>query len=1102
MSSSSRADAEAARLAELQRYDLAAAGPDQALEDLAALAAQMCGVSMAAVAVAAPDGQWMRSGAGRDSTLPPGIPCPAPIDDPAVFVVPDTVDDARFAGSVWVESEPRIRFYAAAPLVTPGGHIIGTLSVMDRAPRDLAAPARQALAVLGRQVMAQLNLRRQAADLAARERLLAAIVESEPECVKLLGPDNCLLMMNRAGLEMIEADSLADLGARSVLPLIAPADRPAFKALTAAVFRGESGTLTFELIGLKGSRRWLETSATPLRDDEGAVTALLGITRDITSRRRAEADLHENEERLRLALDAARMGTYDWDVASDRVTWSRGHEQLWGYAPGEFSGTFAGFAERVHPDDLPAIRDLIRECMDARRPFDHEFRIVWPDGRVHWVHSRGEFAFDGATAVRMRGVTSDVTGRRAVEDELRLSNERFEFVGRATNDAVWDWDMTRGTVVWNEGFQRLFGYRPEELEAGVESWTARLHPDDRTRIRESVTAVLEGGSNSWSGEYRFRRRDGGYADVLDRGFIIRDGAGTAVRMVGAMLDVTARKHAEGRIRHLNRVYAVLTDVNQLIVRVHRSEVLLETACRIAVDTGGFRMAWIGMIDDVSGAFGIRAHAGADEGTLRVLQGLLAGGIETGCAFTHTALQTAQHCVCNDIARDPRAAPWRDAALARDYRAMAAFPLQRDGRVIGTFNLYASEEGFFDADEVRLLDDLAADISFALDLHARERQREQLEEQFRQAQKMESVGRLAGGIAHDFNNLLTVISSTADLATETLPLSSPLHADLDQISAAAGRAADLTRQLLALSRQQILKPEILNLSEVAGRMEGMLRRVIGEDIELVFDLDASPGSIRADPGQIEQVMLNLAVNARDAMVDGGTLRIETADVAPGSLDDPSMPEQAYVMVCVSDTGAGMEDAVRERIFEPFFTTKEIGKGTGLGLSTVYGIVKQSGGSISVSSEPGKGTTFSLYFPRVDASPGAADRTGMTAAPHGTETILLVEDELVLRGLARRILSGAGYHVLEAASGPAALEVLQAHDGPLHLVLTDVVMPGMNGRELADRLKALRRDLKVLYTSGHTDDAIFRHGVLDDPRRFLGKPYRPAELKAKVRQVLDE
>jgi len=385
------------------------------------------------------------------------------------------------------------------------------------------------------------------------------------------------------------------------------------------------------------------------------------------------------------------------------------------------------------------------------------------------------------------------------------------------------------------------------------------------------------------------------------------------------------------------------------------------------------------------------------------------------------------------------------------------------------------------------------------------ERMELEAQFRQVQKMESVGRLAGGIAHDFNNLLTVINGTTELALLDVGDAEALRMDLDEIRLAGERAAALTRQLLAFSRKQILQPQVLNLNTVVAGLKGMLGRLLGEDVHLVFALTEGLGSVRADVGQIEQVVVNLVVNARDAMPHGGTLTIETRNAQiderrPGE-HGFAAPEGPYVVLAVADTGTGMDEVTRRQIFEPFFTTKGPDRGTGLGLSTVFGIIKQSDGFIVVESEVGRGSRFEVCLPQVAEVAGGDRPRPTVVSTSGTETILLVEDNGGLRKLARRILVSAGYRVLQAADGEEALIALERHEAPVHLLLTDVIMPGMNGRVLAERVGEVRSGTKILYTSGYTDDAIVHRGVLDEGTAFISKPFAAAELLRKVREVLD-
>ncbi|HUE83307.1 MAG TPA: ATP-binding protein [Pyrinomonadaceae bacterium] len=402
----------------------------------------------------------------------------------------------------------------------------------------------------------------------------------------------------------------------------------------------------------------------------------------------------------------------------------------------------------------------------------------------------------------------------------------------------------------------------------------------------------------------------------------------------------------------------------------------------------------------------------------------------------------------------------------------------------------------------------AELVLANDITERKRAEEALrhsEEQLRQAQKMEAVGKLAGGVAHDFNNLLTAINGHSEMCLRRLTPEDASYRHINEIRKAGDRAAVLTRQLLAFSRKQILQPQIIDLNHIIVELNKMLQRLIGEDIDLLMGLEADLGKIKADPNQLEQVIMNLSVNARDAMPMGGKLTIETENVYLGEEFAGrhfSVPPGDYVMLAVSDTGCGMDAQTQARIFEPFFTTKEVGKGTGLGLATVYGIVKQSGGSIWVYSELGRGTTFKIYFPCVE---GKAARivsdTKESELLAGVETVLLVEDEEVVREMAMEILQECGYQVLQAKDGPEALVLAREHDGEIHLMLTDVVMPRMSGRELAEQLIPMRPEMKVLYMSGYTDDAIVHHGVLNEGTAFIGKPFRMEALARKVRETLD-
>jgi signal transduction histidine kinase/CheY-like chemotaxis protein len=430
----------------------------------------------------------------------------------------------------------------------------------------------------------------------------------------------------------------------------------------------------------------------------------------------------------------------------------------------------------------------------------------------------------------------------------------------------------------------------------------------------------------------------------------------------------------------------------------------------------------------------------------------------------------------------------------------------DDEVAGCLGLAADEPHAMLPEEVSLASRVAEQVSGVLTRARLQEKHRQMEKQFHQAQKMEAIGRLAGGIAHDFNNLLTVINIGTHFMKHGLPPEDPRLAQIERVRDAGQRAAGLTRQLLAFSRQEIIEPKVLDPNQLLGDLDEMLRRIIGEDVDLTLLPAQDLWRVKIDPSQFEQIVVNLAVNARDAMPTGGKLAIETANVV---LDETYAAHHLeaepgeYVMLAVSDNGVGMNDKVQARIFEPFFTTKEKGKGTGLGLATVFGIVKQNRGHIRVYSEPGQGSTFRIYLPHVSEGAPAPSRPPAAEAelPRGSETLLLVEDEDSVREFTRDILVARGYRVLCAVDGEEALQVAKAHQGPIHLLVTDVVMPRMSGRALADRLQPGRPEMRVLYVSGYTDDAIVRHGVLAEGIQFLSKPFGMEALALKVRAVLD-
>jgi two-component system cell cycle sensor histidine kinase/response regulator CckA len=637
--------------------------------------------------------------------------------------------------------------------------------------------------------------------------------------------------------------------------------------------------------------------------------------------------------------------------------------------------------------------------------------------------------------------------RTRAEQALRASEARLKAILHSALDAHVAMDDTGRVTTWNQQAEFLFGWAEREVlgQRLADIIVPHAHREAHAAGLRRFLATGEGPILNQRIELTALRRDGREVPVELAVAPVRVGASWLFSAF--VRDITARRAADEALRASEKKFGSAFQAHPSPMAIAR----LADARWVDVNESLLRLFGRNRAETVG-------HSGHELGIWR-----------------------------RDELREQMLAQLRAGAVFRDVEVewLTSSGETRTGLLSAEVIAFAGEPHFL--------------------LHFQDMtERKLLETQLRQAQKMEAIGRLAGGVAHDFNNVLTAIFGYVDLLREEIPADSTAQRDLAEVRKASERAASLTKQLLAFSRQQVLEPMVLEPNALVEDFEKMLHRLIGEDVELRLSLARDAGNVLADPGQLQQVLMNLVVNARDAMPTGGKLILETANTELSEqyaeLHQPVVPGR-YVMLAVSDTGMGMTPETRARIFEPFFTTKEKGKGTGLGLSTVYGIIKQSGGYVWVYSEPGRGTTFKIYLPRVDAAPDAMLPAREPATVTGTETILLAEDDEVLRPLARGLLEKLGYQVLDAADAAAALEAARRYREPIHLLLTDVVMPGVSGRELARELEKSRPDTRVLYVSGYTDDAIVHHGMLEPGLNFLQKPFTPASLARKVREVLD-
>jgi len=1016
--------------------------------------------------------------------------------------------------------------WLGVPLQTPAG-IIGVLVVQHY--EDKNAYSRHDLALLtsvGDQIAMAIERKRTEEALRDSEERYRLLFESNPFPMWVFDRDTlAFITVNDAAVRHYgySREEFLAMTLRDIRP---PEDIPALLER----IHGNPNGLTHSGVWRhrKKDGTFIEAETTAHSLVFAGRNAGIVLVNDVTEhnqaeREKAELGIQFEYQRQRLNNIIANLPGVVWETAIDHkaipnsLDFVSDHVMtMLGYSIEEWLSSPNFWLDIVHPDDRKKTEDEAYANFANGKSSTLEFRWITKDGRVIWVETRSVIVRnDEGVPAGLRGVTIDISERKMAEEALRENEAKFRDLFDNAPVAYHELDTEGCFTRINHTEELLLGYTNEELK-GRPVWEIIVEKEHR----EAVLTRLSGKSRLHPVERTFVRKDGSFVSVLKEDRLIFDADGNINGIRSTLQDITQRKLDEEQLRISD---IKLAEANERAIREY--DQLLQRLATLAQATGAARdlatifTAILNFAVESVPCSGLFISLYDPQLSTRKLLYMWYGNKEVDISDldpVHVdmgpagqSLTTGEVIIVNDYQNTVKK-KLTNVYLgyvedSRDPRSTIVAPMKIMGNAIGVIEVQSYELDAYTeehATALRMAANLAANAIENVRLFEQERKNAG---QLRESQKLESVGRLAGGIAHDFNNMLTAINGYSDLTLKRLPEGDALRHNIEEIKRAGERSASLTQQLLAFSRRQVLKPKILDINHEVIEVSMLLKRLIGEDIQLITNLKPKLGQVKADPGQLTQVIMNLAVNARDSMPQGGELVIETSNIhldADYAARHIGSRPGSYVMIAVIDNGEGMSGEIQQHIFEPFYTTKETGKGTGLGLATAYGIVKQSGGYIWVYSEIGKGTTFKVYLPRVDEEVDTPkENDTLDHIPDGTETILLVEDEEIVRNLSRQILETCGYKVIGAGDGVEALSICQQPDSKFDLLLTDVVMPRMSGRQLAEHLDTLRPDTKVLFMSGYTDDAIIRQGVIEVGENFIQKPFTFNALAQKVRELLD-
>jgi two-component system cell cycle sensor histidine kinase/response regulator CckA len=875
---------------------------------------------------------------------------------------------------------------------------------------------------------------------------------------------------------------------------VVPEDR-----IEAARLQEEGGSLAgFEMEAYRKNREkiWLSVNRRAVRNQAGELLYFEGSVQDVTERKQAEKELRESEERYRDLVENAHDLIYTHDLAGNYTSTNKAVERITGYSFEETQNL--NLKDTVIPEHLEKAQQMLNQKLAGGRVTAYDLEIIAKDGHHVTVEVNSRLVLKDGLPVGVQGIARDITERKRAEAALRESEARKRAILESAMDCIITMDHEGLIVDWNPAAEKTFGYTSAEA-IGQEMAPMIIPQRLREQHRHGLARYLSTGIAKVIGqrlELSAAHRDG--TEFPIELTITKIESTGAPLFTGYLRDITERKRAENRLSAQYTVTLALAESNTIDEGASK---ILQAICEsLDWEYGSLwtvdRSPNVLRCSQVWQALG----AAADE-----FEAVSRGSVfAPGAGLPGRVWNDSKAVWIADVVEDPNF-PRSITAAKVGLHSACAFPIRFHSETVGVVEFLSRSIREPDPDVLAMMVTIGSQIGQFLGRKRVEDALRESEEQLRQSQKLEAIGQLAGGVAHDFNNLLTAINGYSSLALRRLGEDHPVSAYLVEIKGAGDRAANLTRQLLAFGRKQLLQPLAINLNDIVGDMIKLLKRLIGEDVQLITKPSANLKQIKADPGQLEQVLVNLVVNARDAMPRGGTVTIETANIkldgAYASTHVGVIPGD-YVMLAISDTGTGIDHDTQSRIFEPFFTTKEKGKGTGLGLSTVYGIIRQSGGNIWVYSELGKGTTFKVYLPQVEEDvTEREDPKDYAVMQRGSETVLLVEDEDMVRRLASALLAESGYVVLEANGGEQAISLCKEHKEPIDLLITDVVMPKISGKEVAEQLQRIHPETKVLFMSGYTDEAIVHHGIVDSNIAFIQKPFSERALAQKIREVLE-